>query len=129
VKTCEHYQPDGHGGVRCQKFRYQCSMQSCAGCPSNTAAGCWPTHVTVNGKRTPRPKREKPEIELLVERHCDDPLLGDRIEEWARRVGADRAAAEWEAWTGVPCGCGWRKRVINRLHETWRAVRARVSAT
>lgn len=68
------------------------------------------------------PKRPPPDadlvaIENLIHPHKNDPLLGDMVEAWAKTVGADRAAKAWEKWTGIPCGCEWRKGVMNKLHE------------
>ncbi len=47
----------------------------------------------------------------------DIPLAGDIVEAIARRIGADRLAAWWEAKTGRGCGCGARKEAMNRATE------------
>lgn len=41
--------------------------------------------------------------------------LGDTVAAIAHRVGADRLAALFTRVTGIGCGCGWRKKLLNRL--------------
>lgn len=44
-----------------------------------------------------------------------DALWGDKVEAWAKRVGAARAAEIFECLTKLPCGCKSRKAVLNWL--------------
>ncbi len=62
------------------------------------------------------------ELASIAEELKGKMLLGDRVEEWAKKWGADRAAAAWERWTGTPCGCDWRKKILNDLHRRWRGI-------
>lgn len=41
------------------------------------------------------------------------PLVGDLVEQLAKKIGADRLAAWWEKKTGRPCGCAERKEKLN----------------
>jgi len=75
----------------------------------------------------PPPPPEQAELSAMMNEHHADPLLGDLVEAWAKRWGADKAAAAWETWTGLPCGCDWRKGVLNQLDSLWRGVWGRIS--
>lgn len=59
--------------------------------------------------------------ELDAIAHEQDPtLLGNRIETWAKGIGADKAAEQFTRWTGIPCGCAWRKKAANFIHQKLR---------
>lgn len=44
-------------------------------------------------------------------------LLGDRIEQLMKTVGADKVARMYEEIGGRPCGCAGRKKALNEWHE------------
>ena len=50
-------------------------------------------------------------------KHVKAPVggLGDVVAAWAKRVGADRAAAIFHRMTGKDCGCEKRRERLNRL--------------
>jgi hypothetical protein len=87
------------------------------------------THYTLSGEAydeliaryRPEPEPAPPHVAELVALHTD-PLWGDRIEAWAKRVGADKVAAAFTAATGVPCGCASRRVFLNWLDAAWRKV-------
>jgi len=43
--------------------------------------------------------------------------LGDKVEKFAKKVGADKLARTVEHITKRPCGCKKRKEWLNRLGE------------
>jgi hypothetical protein len=66
------------------------------------------------------------ELNGIAERLTQSPLLGDQVEAWARKIGADRAAKAFETWTHIPCGCPWRKKVLNLVDARLRAWREKL---
>lgn len=44
-----------------------------------------------------------------------DEGLGDSVARLASAIGADRLAALYERVSGHSCGCGWRRKFLNRL--------------
>ncbi len=70
---------------------------------------------------------ELQEVEAIAH-EADPTLLGNRIEAWAQQTGLDKAAALFERWTGIPCGCPWRKKVANLMHEKLRSLTGVVHA-
>jgi hypothetical protein len=82
---------------------------ACKCCPKHSAAPC--TYASAEKELTP----DAADLAKLIEQNHQDPLLGDRVEAWVKQMGADKAAAAWERWTGIPCGCTWRKNVLNKL--------------
>ena len=64
---------------------------------------------------------------------CEDPnplagipLAGDVVERIAKRLGAKRLMAWWEAKTGLPCGCARRQELLNEASKKllkWAGVR------
>ena len=53
----------------------------------------------------------------------DRKLLGDRVEEALKKVGADKVARAVERVTKRPCGCQKRKQMLNNLHKRMRGDR------
>jgi hypothetical protein len=66
------------------------------------------------------------ELRALVEKHGDDPLLGDLLGAFIERVGAAVAPAIWEKVKGC-AGCGNRKRWMNGVHKKWRTALANIT--
>lgn len=47
----------------------------------------------------------------------DEKLLGDKVEEALKKVGADKVAKQIEKITKKPCGCQKRKQQLNDIHR------------
>jgi hypothetical protein len=120
---CKHHRPTEHKKIGLCVLGLHGGLPSigtCAVCTENTSND-WP------GKEFGRPLTpEHMELAEMIQAHHQDPLLGDRIEAWAKRVGADKAAKAWEEWTKLPCGCEWRREMLNKLDQGWRAIRAKL---
>ncbi len=62
------------------------------------------------------------ELDVAILAHKDSPLLGDQIAAWAEKHGLDKAAKAWEEWSGIPCACDFRRRLINKMDATVRSL-------
>lgn len=50
----------------------------------------------------------------------DEKLLGDKVEEIIKDIGADELAKAFEKATGTDCGCEERKNFLNKAHLWWK---------
>ena len=50
----------------------------------------------------------------------EEKLLGDHVEEFLKKVGADKLAAAFEEMFDKDCGCEERKKKLNETHKKWK---------
>ena len=50
----------------------------------------------------------------------EEKLLGDEVEEFLHKIGADKLAKMYEDLTGKDCGCKKRKEQLNTIHKKFR---------
>lgn len=72
------------------------------------------------GEQPPAPSETDPRVSELRNAISDNELWGDKLEAWCARHGVDKAVQLLEQITGIPCGCNWRKRALNWIHQKLR---------
>lgn len=51
---------------------------------------------------------------------AEKKLLGDHVEEFLKKVGADKLAEAFEKAFEKDCGCDKRKEKLNNTHKKWK---------
>lgn len=76
-----------------------------------------PVPVTIGAKPAPPPAPDELSDGLPLEVLTDAERvgLGDLVEAGAKIIGADKLAKAYERITGLKCGCGWRRNLLNRV--------------